>query len=154
MLSDDVYRTKLRATVKDLERAVAPLAAVAHVEITQTPDYARLSLIPFAAGACPVEIMLRSDQCFDIAVASEFYEDCRIDRLDLFAPLLLAISGGQVIQRHHLSAATGTERSIETIVTLPDGTLWQNGYVHERIANAIDADETLLRDRRFLAYRR
>ena len=154
MLSDDVFRVKLRTTFAALERAVAPLETQAQLEIAQTPAYVRLSLIPHAIGACPVEIMLRADQFYDIAIASEFYEDCRIERLDLFEPLILAVADGNVIQRHHISAATGVQREIETIVTLPGGALWQKGYEDARFANAIPDDHTILRDRRFLPYRR
>ena len=154
MLSDDVFRGKLRAIVADLERAVAPLAANASVDIAQTPEHTRLALIPHTQGACPVEIMLRADQMYDIAIASEFYEDCRIERLDLFQPLLMAIADGNVIQRHHVSAATGAERAVETIVTLPGGALWQKGYEDARVAGAIGDEQTVLRDRRFLPYKR
>ena len=154
MLSDDVYRAGLAASFAALKRAVEPWADVAMIDTAETADFARLSLIPHANGACPVEIMLRRDQFYDIALGSEFYEDCPVDTFDLFLPLIMAVTRGDVIQRRHLSAATGSERAIATIVTLPDGALWQRGHAHPAIANAIPDEATVFNDRSFLPYRR
>ena len=154
MLSDDVYRSQLAATFARLQDAVAPFAPDAQIASAATPDYVRLSLVPHAAGACAVEVMLRADQLYDISVGTEFYEDCAVQRFDLFEPLILAITRGDVVQRRHISSATGTERSIETIVTLPGGQVWRKGYVHTDVAGAIDDEATVFADRRFVPYRR
>jgi len=153
MLSDDVYRTQLTRTFADLVRNTAPLADVAEISHAQTSDYVRLSLLPFAQGACAVEIMLRADQLYDISIGTEFYEDCRIKRLDVFEPLIGAIVGGLVIQRRHLSAVTGVERGIETLVTLPSGEIWRKGHDY-LLASALSDDTTLYDDRRYVPYRR
>jgi hypothetical protein len=152
MLSDDVYRSKLAAVFAGLKQAAAALADVAHVEQTESADFARLSLIPGAAGACPVEIMLRADQLYDIQIGNEFYEDCAIERIDLFLPLISAVTRGDVIQRRHISAATGTELEIETIVPLPGGEAWRKSHVHPGAARSGAA--TVFEDRRFVPYRR
>ena len=154
MLSDDVYRSALTATFASLKRLSAELAGAAHVDSAQTRDFVRLSLIPQASGACPVEIMLRADQLYDIAIGSEFYEDCKIERFDVFEPLIAAITRGDVIQRRQISVATGTERAIETLVTLPGGSVWRKGHVHPSVAPAIAEDATVSKDKRFLPYRR
>lgn len=153
MLSDDVYRTQLTRTFAGLVAACAPFADVAEVSHAQTGEYVRLSLLPFARGACAVEIMLRADQLYDISVGTEFYEDCRIQRLDVFEPLIGAIVAGQVIQRRHVSAVTGTERGIETLVTLPSGSIWRKGHNYG-MANVISDERTVFDDRRFVPYRR
>jgi hypothetical protein len=154
MLSDDVYRTRLAATYAMLKAAAAPFADIALIDSAATPDFARLSLIPNAAGACAVEIMLRADQLYDISLATEFYEDCPVTTFDLFEPLILAVTRGDVLQRRHLSAATGAERGIETIVSLPGGVVWTKGHVHSDVAAAIADERTLFQDRRFVPYRR
>ena len=154
MLSDDVYRSELARSFASLKRATAPLADVAEIASAETPDFVRLSLLPHAAGACAVEIMLRADQLYDISVGAEFYEDCRIERFDLFEPLILAIARGDVVQRHHISSATGTERAIETIVPLPGGATWRKGHVHTLVAAAIAEASTVFEDRRYVPYRR
>jgi hypothetical protein len=153
MLSDDIYRTQLAATVTALKRLAQPLSDVAHIEMVETGDFARLSLIPKSVGACPVEVMLRADQAFDIQIGTEFYEDCPIERFSSFEPLIAAITRGDVVQRRHVSVATGTERSVETIVSLPDGSSWRRGHLHTAAA-AIPDEATLFDDRRFLPYRR
>lgn len=154
MLSDDVYRSQLTAAFAGLKRLSTQMSDVAHIDSAETRDFVRLSLIPHASGACPVEIMLRADQFYDIAIGNEFYEDCKIERFDVFEPLIKAITRGDVIQRRHISAATGTERAIETLVTLPGGTVWRKGHVHQGVANAIAQEATVSQDKRFLPYRR
>ena len=153
MLSDDVYRTQLSRTFADLVRNIAPLADVAEISHAQTGDYVRLSLLPFARGACAVEIMLRADQHYDISIGTEFYEDCVVEQFSLFGPLIEAIVDGHVIQRRHISSMTGTERSIETIVILADGAIWRKGHAH-RVASALSEDATVFDDRRYVPYRR
>lgn len=153
MLSDDVYRSQLSRTFADLVRTSAALADVAEISHAQTGEYVRLSLLPFARGACAVEIMLRADQLYDISIGTEFYEDCRIQRLGVFEPLIAAITEGRVIQRRHVSSVTGTERSIETLVTLASGEVWRKGHDY-RVASAIPDDRTVFDDRRYVPYRR
>jgi hypothetical protein len=154
MLSDDVYRAQLGITFDLLKRRVALFSDVAEIDSVSTPDFVRLSIAPRAIGACPVEIMLRADQLYDISIGVEFYEDCPVRDFALFEPLIVAISQGAVVQRHHISMATGTERSIETIVTLADGEVWRKGHLHADVARAIADNATLFSDRRFVPYRR
>jgi hypothetical protein len=153
MLSDDVYRSQLSRTFTDLVACASALADVAEVSHAQTAEYVRLSLLPYARGACAVEIMLRADQLYDISIGTEFYEDCRIQRLDVFVPLITAIVEGHVIQRRHLSAVTGTERGIETQVTLANGETWRKGHDYS-VARGLADDHTVLDDRSFVPYRR
>ena len=140
MLSDDVYRSQLAATFADLKRAAEPFADVALIDSAATPDFVRLSLVPNADGACAVEVMLRADQLYDISLANEFYEDCKIQDFAQFEPLILAITRGDVIQRRTFSAATDTERAIDTIITLPNGQIWRKGHIHNDVPTAISSD--------------
>lgn len=153
MLSDDVFRTHLSATFADLLRTAERLSDVADVGHAQTREFVRLSLLPHARGACAVEIMLRADQLYDVSIDTEFYEDCRIQKFETFVPLIEAIAKGNVTQRRHVSAATGTERSIETLVQLPGSEVWRKGHDY-RVASAIADDGTIFDDRRYVAYRR
>ncbi|MEQ1697051.1 MAG: hypothetical protein ABL901_14540 [Hyphomicrobiaceae bacterium] len=153
MLSDDVFRAQLSTTFADLLRTAERFTDVADLGQAQTREFVRLSMMPHARGACAVEIMLRADQHYDIAIGTEFYEDCRIQRFETFVPLIEAIAQGDVIQRRHVSAITGTERSIETLVQLPGGDVWRKGHDYT-VALAIPDDGTLFDDRRYVAYRR
>lgn len=152
MLADDVYRSELTRTFAAMKEVAAGLADVAAVTTAATADHVRLSLVPNSPGACAVELMLRADQYYDIALATEFYEDCRIADLALFPAILKAVAAGHVIQRRAQSALTGAERSVETIVTLADGTLWRKGFAHTAAAGAAEA--SVWDDKRFLPYRR
>ena len=153
MLSDDVFRTKLSATFADLLRTAEQLSDVADIGHSQTREFVRLSLLPHARGACPVEIMLRTDQLYDISIGTEFYEDCRIRSFETFVPLIEAIANGDVIQRRHVSAITGSARSTETLVRLPGGDVWRKGRDY-RAAVPIPDDGTVFEDRRYVTYRR
>jgi hypothetical protein len=154
MLSDDVFRTRLAATFAELLKVAKALADVAEVSHVETARYVRLSLLPHAQGACPVEIMMRSDQLYDIEIGHQFYEDCPMVGFDEFVPLIEGIAKGDVVQRRHVSVATGAERSVETLVTLWRGMVWQKGHVHTDVALAIAEQDTVFENRRFVAYRR
>ena len=154
MFSDDVYRTRLASVVTRLKQAVGTLQDVAVIDASETDSGARFSLSPKVAGACPLDLMLRSDQHFDIEIGQEFYEDCPIERLDLFEPLIHAIAEGRVIQRHHVSDLTGVPRGLETIVKLPDGEQWQRWHGQDPTLPPWTFGLTTLRDHSFLPYRR
>jgi hypothetical protein len=151
VLSDDVYRAKLTKTFHDLKRFAATLTGVAHVDLQETPDFVKLSALPLAAGACPVEMMLRADQLYDIAIGTEFYEDCPIDDLGLFELLLAAVVRGDVVQRHTVSVATETHHAIETIVHMVGRAAWRRGHV---LGVCPPTGDVIARDRRFLPYLR
>ena len=154
MLSDDVFRLQLTQTFSELLTLATALADVAEISHIETPRYARLSLMPHAPGACPVELMMRIDQHYDIEIGHQFYEDCPMNGFSEFVPLVAAITRGDVVQRRHVSIATGTERSVETIVPLAGGALWQKSRNHEDVASAVAEQDTVFRDRRFVSYRR
>jgi hypothetical protein len=154
MFSTDVYRSKLLATFEQLKAIATPLAKVALVDHLATPDFIKLALVPHAPNACAVELMLRTDQFYDIAIATEFYEDCPVENFDDFAPLIQAIAQGNVTQRRHTSRATGTERAIETLIRLPNGTHWRKGHVHPDTAPLIAESDTLTSTRNFVPYLR
>jgi hypothetical protein len=150
MTSDDVYRAKLRKTAADLRQAVAPLDGFAKVALETSEQGVRLVLVPLTAGACPVELMVRADQKYDIAVGVLLYEDRPVERLELFKPLILAVVDGAVVERRTVSALTGMEAGRETIVTLADGSQWRAGGQ----AREGDGEEWIAEDREFLPYRR
>jgi hypothetical protein len=154
MFSDDVYRAKLVATFEDLKAATRSLADVALIDAVSTPHFIKLALVPHASNACAIEIMVRADQHYDIALGTEFYEDCPVKAFDMFRPLIAAVTQGFVIQRRHISRATGTEQSVETIVTLPDGRVWRKGHHHANAMTATSDADIVCDDRNFLPYRR
>lgn len=152
MLSDDVFRSRLQATVESLRYFVPSIADVAHSEENSAVDFWKVSLAPHTSGACPVELILHGTQRYDVMIAGEAYEDREISTLELFVPLLEAITAGRVVERTWISLSTGATIARETIVTLAKGKLWQDGSG----LSAISGEEENLRreDRHFLPYRR
>ena len=116
MLSDDVYRAQSGATIAELEAWLHSLRAVAHVDIGSDAASWRAAVTPRAAEACPVELVLRQDQRFDIAIAGENHEEQPVESFGLFLPLLHAVAAGDVIVRSLRTGATGAQLDVETIV--------------------------------------
>lgn len=155
MLSDDVYRSKFDGALERIGRAADELSDVAEVETRRERSHFRLALQPRMRGACPLELLLRLDQRYDLQVGSESYEDCEVAAFEDFEALVRAVAAGRVVTRHYFSAATGSLRSVETIVTFPDGREWRKRHRFSPRAGDDDApDGIVVKDRNFLPYRR
>ena len=151
MLSDDVYKTRLRSTVAALEAWLAGLRAVTSAEIGGDEASWRAAVVPSVPEGCPFELVLRMDQRFDLSVGRETYEDQPVGSLDLFQPLLAAIAGGHVITRTWSTTATGSAVRVETIVSPANGPAW-TGARH--LMRALEADELIRHDRYYAPYAR
>lgn len=162
MLSEDVYRSRLQTTIASLKYWVPTIIDVANVNETETDEFWKLNVSPKVAGACPFEILLRSDQHYDMLVAGEAYESLPMESFDLFLKLAQAICDGNVVQRLSHSTATGKPTGIATIVRLPGGEEWQHGRrFNEDAADDGDAEnqfadheDEVHMNRFFLPYRR
>jgi len=154
MLPDDVFRSRLQATITALQYWAPSIADTARLEEAETSDYWKIAVAPSVASACPFELILHSDQRYDLAVADETYEGRPIDSFDLFVPFVEAIAEGSVVQRHWVSRLTGLERSVETLVTMANGGIWQDSRGTVQRMPTLEDDGTELRERRFLPYRR
>lgn len=154
MVSDDVYRSRLELMVASLRYWVPQIKDVARVETVEADDYFRLTVAPGIFNACPFELVLRSDQHHDWSIAGETYEDLKVTSFDTFLPMVEAITEGNVVQRRWFSAVTGTERRVETIVTLEDGRFWLDGRTLPG-APAHEINGALIRlDHQFVPYHR
>ena len=150
MLPDDVYRTKLQVAADGIRRATERLGDAADVQLKAEPARLRLALAPRIRGACPLELMSRADQRYDIEIGTELYEDGSIGSFDEFEALIQAIANGNVVTRHHFSAATGSLRSVETVVTISRDLEWRRG--HDVGSSPTTTADTLVKDRTFLPY--
>jgi len=155
MLSDDVFRSRLQATLADLAQWVRSIGDVADAKLVEGPGFCRLTVAPTAAGACPFEMILRADQRLDISIGRETYEERAMPPLTSLLPLAHALAEGRVIQRHWRSAATGTLGAIETIVSPRSGDAWRDHRLVTAAAlpNA-DLGDYVAEDRHFVPYRR
>jgi len=151
MLSDDVFRSRLLATIESLRYFVPSIADVARCEEQSDTGFWKLTMSPQTAGACPVELILHSSQRYDIMVGNEVYEDREIVSLEHFVPLLEAISEGHVKERTYYSIATGALVSRTTFVRYQFG-VWQDGSFLSDVP--VDDNALSWEDRHFLPYRR
>jgi hypothetical protein len=152
MLSDDAYKTKLRATIASLEAWFDDLRQVAAIETSGDEVSWGAVVNPHAAGSCAFELLLRTDQCFDLSVGRETYEDQPIENLATFQPLLAAIASGRVITRTWRTPATETTIRVETIIA-PEGNRWigARNLLHLRTTSP---DSLLKSDRHYAPYAR
>ena len=157
MDSDDTIRSRLQSTIASLRYWVPSIADAARVDETERPGFWQISVAPKIAGACPFELILRTDRSsgrFDCVIGGEVYEDRDLASPDEFLPLVEAIADGRVIQRRWLSTATGVLRKVETIVALANGKTWRQVRAVPTAAADADTDAVEHRDRHFLPYRR
>lgn len=155
MLPDDVFRSRLQSTITALRYWAPSIVDAARVEETETSDFWRMLVSPTVASACPFELILHADQSYDVAIADETYEARPIESFDWFIPFASAVAEGHVVQRRWISRLTGLERSVETLVVLPNGGLWREGRGAEPYQTPpLEDDGTEVRERRFLPYRR
>lgn len=152
MLSDDVFRSRLLATIESLRYFVPSVADVAQHEEQSAQGFWKLSMTPLTPGACPVELILHETQRYDVMIASETYEDREIASLDIFVPLMEAITSGRLIERSWFSLQTGTQVARETLITLPKGALWTDGSKPPDVEGR--NQDFRFEDRHFLPYRR
>lgn len=153
MLSDDTFHAKLAQTMASLRAWSGFVADVCAIEDAEIGGSWHFGLTPHMPNACPVELLLRLDQRFDLTVASEQYEDRPIPSLDLFLPLVQAIADGRVVTRRVVSRMTGLVHATLTVVTLSDGGLFEDGHPNPD-APVLREASLEWRDTRYLPYRR
>jgi hypothetical protein len=140
MLPDDVFRDRLEPTLVDLEAWANGMRDCAKIDITASQRYWRLSATPHIAGGCPFELLIKSDQTFDLRLANEVYEDRPLDRFDFLVRLV--------------NALTGVLLGIGTRVEIEDGWDWTGDRrITPTPLPALEADE-VRRTHRFLPYQR
>ena len=145
-MQDDVYRHTLQGTIEGLRYWVPSMSDVAHVSEGGGPEYWHLSVAPKTPGGCPFELLLRHDQHYDMVLAGQSYEFLAVQSLAAFLPLAQAIIDGRVVQRRWLSTQTGVVKGIETLIELPDGRVWREGFG--------GSDDSASHDHHFMPYRR
>lgn len=153
MLPDDVYRSRLEATIAALRYWAPTVADVAEVAEAEGSGFWKMTVAPRAANACPFELVLRADQRHDLVIAGETFEDLPTKSLDVFVPLVEAIAEGRVVQCRWQSAATDAETAVETIVTLPDGREWSSARMLTSLARD-NPDGVIAASRHFVPYHR
>lgn len=138
---NDTFRSDLRGAIDALEAWAAGMREAADITVESANSYWRMRALPFAAGACPFEILFNSDQTFSLSLALEVYEERPIDRFDFFPMLARAISRGRIARIDTRSALTGQLDRIEMRVELEDGWAWIGERRVSRNRSGADAAE-------------
>lgn len=146
MTPESFLSSSVQATIEQLRYWVPTIKDVARVAESGDGAGWTLTITPRMAAACPVAITLKDSGRFDITIAGEAYADRALGSLDQLVRLLERIAEGHVVQRRWVSAATGVDQGIETLVLLGQGLVWRNGPAPDGGAER--------HDRHFLPYRR
>lgn len=152
MYPNDVFRNELSAVTRALSDWADRWRDAATFDIKEGIGYWRISARPSTPGACPMTLVLRNDQKFDLALAGERFEDRNIDDFALFGALAQSVSAGRVELIQTQSALTGGLKSIETRVTLDDGAVWSQTRKAGALQNEPEADGEVQCVEPFLPY--
>ncbi|MCC0007089.1 MAG: hypothetical protein H6876_03080 [Hyphomicrobiaceae bacterium] len=154
MLIDDRYRARLQATIAALRYWCPSIADSAAITETSSDEYWEIDVVPHVRGACPFELVLRTDGFHDLVVAGETYEDEPTDNLDLFVPFVSAIARGEVVQKTYAAAATGLPLAVETIVDMGRDGSWHRRRSIDTNLKGEALGDTIVTTQAFLPYRR
>jgi hypothetical protein len=158
MLPDDVFFAGLRAAATDVRAAVADLADVADGIVDSDGRALHLRVRPRTPGTCALEVLIAPTQRAEIEIGGLVHTDVTIDAM-VVAPMIVAVSRGDVVQRRSVSATTGWPMTTATLVTLADGRsvelTWPPAVrpAPDRIPRDL-GDGAVVTVRRFLPYRR
>jgi hypothetical protein len=151
MLPDDVFRAKRDTTIAALRQWHGSIADCADIEEETAGSFWRLTVSPFAVGACPFEVILHQRQTCDLAIGPESYEGRPGDQLDHLPAMADAISAGRVLTRTKASTTTGLLLAIETEIRLAEGHAWK---AERWLVSGIKPGTMLRESRWYLPYRR
>jgi hypothetical protein len=149
MLPDDVFRDRLEQTLAEIEKSIASMRECATIEVKASTRYWSMAALPFQTGACPFELMVKSDQKFSLKLADEAFENRPVERFELFPQLVRAIEAGRVERISKFDAMTDALVGIEMRVELEPGWDW---LAERRLASVTTAEEW--QAHRYLPYRR
>jgi len=154
MLSEDIFRSRLEATVASLSYWAPTIKNAAQVKVRDEVSQWRMTVTPHLRTACAFELCIRSDQTYDVTIGGETYRRLPIETFERFVPMAEAIAEGRVLQRTWVTSATEAEHTVETIIKLQGGSEWRDARVNQQIARLVDRDECIRIDRTFPPYHR
>lgn len=149
MLADDTFRSELAVLINKLTSWAEAQREAGAVDIRSGNGFWSVSTRPATQGACPIALVLRSDQKFDLAIGPERIEDRQINDFGFFPKLVKAVSEGLVERKVHTCALTGAKLSHELRVLLGGGEVWSEG---QRSSSPVLGERVLEETRRYLPY--
>jgi hypothetical protein len=154
MQSDDVFRKAFEAASTRMTSWAEQQRDGAAVDYERSVDFWRVSLVPRAHNACPVELMLhRPTQTYDLQIGPETWEGQPVGDLEQFIPLLEAIVAGRVVVRNYVAAQSGVTLRVATIVMPTDAA----PVTYDRVTPfgvRLTGAEALVREQHWVPYRR
>lgn len=154
MQSDDMFRRAFEAATLRLTAWADQHRDAATIEHERSPDFYRLSVMPHAANACAVELMLhRPTQTYDLQIAEDMWEGLAVDALEPFVPMLDAIVAGQVVVRRHRAAGSGVLLKVETLI-MPDAAVPMTFTRITDLGQALPGGDAIAQDQHAVPYRR
>lgn len=154
MLPEDVFRSRLEATVASLSYWAPTIKNAARVVMRDEVSSWRMTVEPHLRAACALDLAVHASQTYDVTIAGETFKGLPVGSLDIFLPLAEAVAEGRVVQRRYETPATGALHTIETIVPLQGGREWRAERINEPIARLVSREECLQLDHRFPPYHR
>ena len=150
-------REVLAETTRALQHWAVEQRDVADIEIDEGDGYWRLVAQPFAAHACPFELIVYDDGVhYDIEVNARSFQELRTRNLQLLPALARAIATGRVLTTRLLSARTGLLCAVETTIA-PEGDglgTWRRLQHVTAVAELLNSDNCERQARHYLPYRR
>ena len=154
MQSDDLFRLGFDNATARLAAWAERLGDAATVQTENLGQYWRLSLVPHAANACPVELILHRDtQSFDIQLGQEAFEGHRVEAFQLLEDILMSVVAGHVVTQQLCSPGSGSLLAVETRVSLATGEAW-SGLRLTDIGAQRPTHDAIIRARHWVPYRR
>lgn len=153
MSDDDAFRSRLQVTIAALRYWVPAVSDAARIEERDSDGAWHLTVRPLFKAACPFTLTLSTNRTWGLSINGVTYSDQPIETLDMFQPLVEAISEGRVVHRRWISVNTGLETQVETIVDLGNDQTWTGE--HFIVGQPHRGDEGVVsQDHHFLPYRR
>ncbi len=151
MISDETYNNRLTDAKRALADWAERNAAGAHITIDEGDLYWRIFAEPVEVSICPIELIIRDDRNYDIAIADAAAEDQPIVDFELFLPIFESVSDGNVISRSYLTRMTRQLLAQRTIVPLANYEDW-DVLNKTTLGEQVGLTDCLIDDRRYARY--
>ncbi|MGI9409369.1 MAG: hypothetical protein ACR2OV_04800 [Hyphomicrobiaceae bacterium] len=152
-LSDENYNNQLNDTKSALIQWSEHNSAGAEMIIDGTSTYWRISARPAEPSLCPIELILRSDRKYDLAIASATVEDREIESFALFHELFDSVAAGRPFSRAFISRNTSQHLGMTTTVPLSELPDWEFRILTP-LGEVCGLEDALVEERHYARYTR
>jgi hypothetical protein len=160
MQSDDVFQRLREALADEARERFAELADAATTHLEDEPTYLAMTARPKTQSACGLTAVISSEQCVDLEIAGEIYQDLPAVHVEDLLSLFTAAIRGEVVTRTWRHRASGRTVAVDTVFdsgTAAAALVAKNGW---QLARLLPGNEPSIRetsqatDKRFTPWRR